>query len=214
MHLSHQKLVNIFIIALAAVALAMIVLLIIDLTSNDTADQGGTEPIATAAAAAPTAAPTAEQETESAPVYINDYYKDTVLDLARYEGKTVLINYFTEWCPYCMEEMPDIKKAYDTYDPNSLAIILVHPWDGEDATNSASVVAKYGLEGVTVIEDEDFALVGAIGVPGYPTSVIVDQAGYLYDAVASMISFEWLASAFDDLGVPLRDGAAEISSDN
>ena len=39
----------------------------------------------------------------------------TELDLSPYLGKTVFINFFTEWCYYCMQEMPDIKALYDTY---------------------------------------------------------------------------------------------------
>lgn len=150
------------------------------------------------------------QEDTAEPVYVQDYYDGTVLDLTQYEGKVVMINYFTEWCPYCMEEMPDIATALQMYDPESLVIILVHPWDGEDETNSASVIATYGVDEAVMVEDTDFALVNAIGVPGYPTSVFIDQEGYLYYAVASMIDLDLLTTIFDDLGVPLRtDGAEE-----
>ena len=52
----------------------------------------------------------------------------TELDLSPYLGKTVFINFFTEWCYYCMQEMPDIKALYDTYSEDELAIVLVHVW--------------------------------------------------------------------------------------
>lgn len=214
MHLSTNKLRTILTIVLAVIALAMIVLLIVELTGNQQAEPEATvQPSATVEAAVATVEPAAEEslQTEAAPVYIQDYYEGTQLDLTQYLGKVVLINYFTEWCPYCMEEMPDIKTALDTYDPESLVIILVHPWDNEDETNSASVVSRFGLEGVTVLEDKDYSLVSAIGVPGYPTSVIVDQEGYVYDAVASMITLDWLSSAFDALGVPVRGDAASAT---
>ncbi|MFH1513706.1 MAG: redoxin domain-containing protein [Bacillota bacterium] len=138
------------------------------------------------------------------------FFAGTGLDLSQYAGQAVLINFFTEWCPYCMEEMPDIKQVFDTYDPNSLEIILVHPWDGEDASNTASVVSRFGLEGVTTIEDEDFALTTLVGVPGYPTSIFVDPDGYLYHAVASKIDFSMITSIFDDMGIPRRDGTAAL----
>ncbi|MEG1776926.1 MAG: TlpA disulfide reductase family protein, partial [Clostridia bacterium] len=60
------------------------------------------------------------------------------LDLTPYAGKAVFLNFFTEWCPYCMEEMADIKKVFETYSPDDLQIILVHVWDGEDEKNTAS----------------------------------------------------------------------------
>ena len=76
----------------------------------------------------PAAAFSAGEVEESAEkLRVQDFYEGTVLDLTQYEGKAVFINYFTEWCGYCMAEMPDIKRAYDAYDPDSLQIILIHP---------------------------------------------------------------------------------------
>lgn len=76
---------------------------------------------------------------EEAPNVTQLMNSHTSLDLSPYLGKTVFINFFTEWCYYCMQEMPDIKTLYDTYDEDELAIVLVHVWDGENADNTASV---------------------------------------------------------------------------
>lgn len=146
-------------------------------------------------------------------IYLADYYAGTKLDLEPYLGKVVIINYFTEWCPYCMDEMPDYQKILDTYDTEQFVVLLVHPWDGEDETNSASVVERFGLEAATVIEDEDFALVAAIGVPGYPTTVIVDQQGYLSYAVASRVDFATIAGVLDSLGVQTVGIAPSLFTD-
>ncbi len=151
-------------------------------------------------------ASTAEDTSE--PLYVLDYFEGSALDVSLYEGKALFLNFFTEWCPYCMAEMPDIKEIYDLYDPNSLEMILVHPWDGEDASNTASVVATYGLEGITTIEDETFELTTLVGVPGYPTSIIIDPDGYLYYAVASKLDYDTLTSIFDSMGIPRREDAA------
>ena len=147
---------------------------------------------------------------EEVPIYLADYYAGTKLDLEQYLGKAVIINYFTEWCPYCMEEMPDFKKIMDTYDSESFVVLLVHPWDGEDETNSASVVERFGLDAATVIEDEDFAMTTAIGVPGYPTTLIVDASGYISFAVASRIDFETISNVLDALGVAKNGDISSI----
>jgi thiol-disulfide isomerase/thioredoxin len=165
--------------------------------------------------ASETAEQTDEQpsDDDSAPVYVVDYFAGTALDLSQFAGKAVFLNFFTEWCPYCMEEMPDIKRIYDLYDPESLAIVLVHPWDGENADNTASVVAKYGLEGINTVEDTDMAISQIVGMPGYyPTSVFIDKNGYLYYAVASKLEFDLMAQLMDEMGVPLRNGTTRPSS--
>lgn len=161
-----------------------------------------------------TAFATDTSEDTSDPVYVLDYFEGSALDVSQYEGKALFLNFFTEWCPYCMAEMPDIKEIYDLYDPDSLEIILIHPWDGEDASNTASVVETYGLEGVTTIEDEDFTLTGIVGVPGYPTTVIIDPEGYLYYAVASKLDYDTLTSVFDAMGIPRRDETADETADS
>ena len=143
------------------------------------------------------------------PMYVLDYFEGTALDVSQYEGKALFLNFFTEWCPYCMAEMPDIKKIYDLYDPASLEIILVHPWEGEDASNTASVVETYELDGMTTIEDETFELTSLVGVPGYPTSIIIDPDGYLYYAVASKLDYDTLTAVFDDMGIPRREEIAD-----
>ena len=152
-----------------------------------------------------------ENEAESQPVYVLDYFKGSTLDVSLYEGKALFLNFFTEWCPYCMEEMPDIKKIYDTYDPGSLEIILVHPWDGEDASNTASVVETYGLQGITTLEDEDLSLSNLVGIPGYPTSIVIDAQGYLSFAQASALDFDTFSQILDGMGIPKRDVAESPS---
>ena len=151
------------------------------------------------------------EDTEAAadePLYVVDYFNDTALDLTQYQGKVVFLNFFEEWCVYCMEEMPDIKKAFELYDPDGLEIILVHPWNGEDASNTESVVAKYGLEGITTIEDEDMLLQYIAGLNGYPTSLFIDADGYLAEYVPGMLTYETMLEILDGLGVPRLDTAA------
>jgi len=154
------------------------------------------------------ASDTAEDESES--FYVLDYFEGTALDLTQYEGKAIYLNFFEEWCQYCMEEMPDIKDIYDLYDPDSLVMILVHPWNGEDADNTASVVSTYGLEGLTTVEDEDMAISNLVGVPGYPTSVFIDQDGYLFYSVASILDYDTFTTVFDAMGVPKRDSEETV----
>lgn len=144
-------------------------------------------------------------EAENEAPYVLDFFNGTALDLTQYEGKAILLNFFYEGCYYCMEEMDDIKQAFDAYDPNSLQIILVHIWYGEDADNTASVVSKYGLEELTVVEDEDTSLFSMADLSGVPTNIFIDQDGYFYDLTYGL-DFESFSQIFDAMGIPKRDG--------
>lgn len=131
--------------------------------------------------------------------------ENTKLDMGLYEGKAVYLNFFTEWCPYCMDEMPEIKRIFEEYDPEKLQIILVHVWDGEDASNSESIRKKYGLEDMTFFEDEDTMLSQVIGLSAYPTSLFFDAEGYLVMGHEGGVTYDDLVKVMKELGVPEKE---------
>lgn len=128
-------------------------------------------------------------------------FKYTELNLNPYKGKTVVLNFFTEWCYYCMQEMPDIKEVRSLYDPEQFEVVLVHVWDGEDETSTENVKKKFGMEDMIFFEDKDRMVAGAVGLMGYPATIIVEPDGSLHAAVNSMITLEWLTQVLDDMGV-------------
>lgn len=128
-------------------------------------------------------------------------FENTKLDVKPYAGKALFLNFFTEWCPYCMEEMPEIKKLFETYRQEDLQIILIHVWDGENEESSRRITKKYGLEDMTFFEDQDMSLAQFIGLPGYPTSLFIDKDGNLTQAIPSALSFEDMAEIVESMGV-------------
>ena len=139
--------------------------------------------------------------------YVLDAFDGTALDLSQHKGKAIWLNFYTGWCSYCMKEMPDIKQTFETYDPDEVAIILVHAWSGEGADASAEVIERFGLEAMLHVEDQDLALSQIIGLEGFPTSIFINKDGY-YTGRAYALSAEEMAGYLDGMGVALRDGAA------
>lgn len=147
-------------------------------------------------------------ETASAPeattarYYMPDYFAQTSLDLTQYKGKAVYLNFFTGWCQYCMEEMPDIKRFYDAYSSDDVALILVHAWSGENADDSAAVVEQFGLQGIPMIEDEDLTLTSMF-VQGFPTSMFIDPEGYMTieQYQGGMITYDIMTEQLAAMGI-------------
>jgi len=123
------------------------------------------------------------------------------LDLEPYQGKAVFLNFFYEGCYFCMAEMPDIKKIFDAYSRDDLQIILIHAWYGEDERNTKSVISKHGLEELTFFEDEGMKLSRLIPVQYFPTSLFIDQEGYLVEYLFGALSFEEMAEIVENMGV-------------
>jgi thiol-disulfide isomerase/thioredoxin len=148
------------------------------------------------------AADTADTSAEDMP-YVLDAFQGTALDLTQYQGKAIWLNFFTGWCPYCMTEMPYIRQIFDNYDPEQLAIVLVHVWDGEDAAEGQAVAAEYGLQEMIMVEDEDLALSNLVGLQGYPTSFFIDKEEYLYASTYGL-DYDGMAAYMEELGVGTR----------
>lgn len=138
------------------------------------------------------------QEAPNVTDLLNTY---TELDLTPYRGKAVFINFFTEWCYYCMQEMPDVKTLYDTYSEDELAIVLVHVWDGENADNTEAVKKKYGMEEMTFFEDEDMKVAQVVGLQGYPASLFLNPDGTLEAAANFKLTLDQMTGQLDAMGV-------------
>lgn len=146
-------------------------------------------------------AETAAPEAEAAPNVVEILSEYTTLDLTEHLGKTVLINFFTEWCTYCMKEMPDMKEVNDLYDPESFQMILVHVWDGEDETNTENVKERFGMQHMTFWEDTDRMVASVVGVPGYPATLILKPDGTLAAGQSGMLTYDTLTAFLDEMGV-------------
>ncbi len=138
---------------------------------------------------------------QSAPNVTALMRQHTSLDLTPYLGKTVYLNFFTEWCYYCMQEMPDIQRMHETYDEDGLEIVLVHVWDGEDESNTENVRETYGLEDVTFFEDQDFAVASMVGLQGYPASLFLHPDGTLASGANYLLTWEQMSAQLDEMGV-------------
>lgn len=138
---------------------------------------------------------------EQAPDVTGVLKKYTALDLEPYLGKTVVVNFFTEWCYYCMQEMPDLKAVNDLYDPESFQMVLVHVWDGEDETSTENVKEKFGMQHMTFFEDTDRLVASMVGLQGYPATLVINPDGTLSAAQSGMVTLEALTSHLDAMGV-------------
>ena len=146
-------------------------------------------------------AQTAEPETDAAPNVVDILNEYTTLDLSEHLGKTVLLNFFTEWCTYCMQEMPDLKQVNDLYDPDSFQMILVHVWSGEDETNTESVKERFDMHHMTFWEDTDRVVASVVGVPGFPATLILNPDGTLAAGQSGMLTYDVLTQFLDGMGV-------------
>ncbi len=114
------------------------------------------------------------------------------ISLAAYEGKTVLVNFWTTWCRVCMTEMPHVQKLHDDYleRGGDVAILSVNVTSQESGAEKVRQYAdKRGL-GFPIALDRKGETTEAYRVAAYPSTFILDGNGVIRERFLGAISYE------------------------
>lgn len=102
------------------------------------------------------------------------------LSLASLQGKIILLDFWTTWCPPCRADAPSLDKLHKKYGDRDLAII------GISVNEERATVEKF-LKGhphdfpVVLSSENELPRPYDIGV--FPTYLVIDREGKLYAAV-------------------------------
>ena len=101
----------------------------------------------------------------------------TQKQLSESRGHVVILSFWATWCPYCIEEMPDIHKITEDYE--GVEAILVNC--GEDAQTVEDFMAENSYD-FTWALDEDYAVQSAYPTSGIPYTLVIDAEGNVVQA--------------------------------
>ena len=121
------------------------------------------------------------------------------VDFADFIGKPIVINFWTTWCPYCLDEMPDFNEVYAEY-KDKVHFLMINQTDGvrETKKQAEDFVKKEGFD-FPIYFDLDFSASTAYGIRYLPTTVFVDSDGYFYTGYQGPINKQTLSKHLDEL---------------
>jgi cytochrome c biogenesis protein CcmG/thiol:disulfide interchange protein DsbE len=88
-------------------------------------------------------------------------------------GRPVLINFWTTWCSYCLQELPVIEKYYEYY-ATELIVLAVNV--GDSLADVRSLVAKYGFT-FPILRDPDSNVFQRYRLDSFPVTFVLDTEG-------------------------------------
>ncbi len=94
--------------------------------------------------------------------------------LAQLSNKTVMVDFWTTWCPRCREELPVLERLADDFRDRELVILAIDV--GEDEAAVRGFVEKHIVKLPVLLAGED-AMILAYQVQAYPTLVVIDRTG-------------------------------------
>lgn len=163
-------------IILAVVAVVLVVAFIVisqftggNASQNDDYDGMGSRTQSSQAAS--------DSSSSEAPDVTLNLVDGTQKQLSESRGHVVILSFWATWCPYCIEEMPDVQKITEDYE--GVEAILVNC--GEDAQTVEDFMAENSYD-FTWALDEDYAVQSTYPTSGIPYTLVIDAEGNVVQA--------------------------------
>jgi len=112
-----------------------------------------------------------------------------LIDLKKYRGKVVLLNFWATWCAPCQVELPKFQAWQSKYGPAGLQVVAVSMDDGDAAVRRT--VRRLRLSFPVVMGD---AAIGNAygGVLGLPITFLIDRNGIVTEKIKGETNLEQL----------------------
>ena len=110
------------------------------------------------------------------------------LDLGRFRGKLVLLNFWATWCAPCLYELPALDRLQALLGNDAFAVVALSIDEG-DIGGPISFVERLGLKHLTVYQDFTGRAQDALPLYGLPISYLVDGDGLVLGYIVGAV--EW-----------------------
>ena len=125
-------------------------------------------------------------------VYDNLYFFDQdnkQVNLDRYRGKLVLLNFWAIWCAPCKEEMPSLDKLKVNKKLNNIEIFPINI--GNDSIEKSKEFFKdLNIKNLKLYFDPKINLARELSLRGVPTTVLVNKNGEEFARIIGIVDFE------------------------
>ncbi len=93
------------------------------------------------------------------------------------QGEVILVNFWATWCGPCEREMPSLGALQTALQDKPFKVIAVSVDDEKDKTFAAEQLRVWTGNALSMYHTPEFALTYAVGVRGFPTTVLYDRKG-------------------------------------
>ncbi len=122
------------------------------------------------------------------------------VNITETRGKVTVINFWGEWCPWCLYELPDFDRVAADYE-NDVSMVAVHSVSGlEDGLDYAA--ENYPDTKMIFAKDENrggytyYSLLGGTG--SYPRTIVLDRDGKIVFSQYGAMSYDALVSVIEE----------------
>ena len=118
------------------------------------------------------------------------------LDMSDLKGKVVMIDFWSSWCPPCLEEAPVLAATYPQFVDRGVEFVGVAIWDEDRKVNR--YVQRFGIAYPNAIDAQGKVAIN-YGVRGIPEKYFIDRDGQLVKKFVGPVSSGELRAILDEL---------------
>lgn len=132
----------------------------------------------------------------SAPAFSLTDLKGEAHSLENYQGQALIINFWTAWCRYCVQEMPYLQELHDA--DTDVVVLAVNVQEKKDVVENFINDAGYTFP---VLLDEEGRVSASYLVRGLPTTFAVDAGGVITAVRVGAFDAAGLAALVESTGI-------------
>lgn len=120
------------------------------------------------------------EEGKLAPDFTLVDFEGKTVKLSDLKGKPVFIDFWTKWCPFCIDEMPEIEKIHKEFG-DQIVVLGIHRTNTESASVGEDFARKDIKVTYQILQDKDDEVYKAYtpGFAGMPVAAWIDKDGIL-----------------------------------
>ena len=130
--------------------------------------------------------------TKSPKTYEQVIFKDINqknVNLADFQGKLVILNFWATWCAPCKEEMPSLDDLQSNDKLNNLKIIPINIGQ-ENISKSEFFFKELNIQNLNIYFDAPITLAKKFSLRGVPTTILFNKKGEEFARIMGSINFK------------------------
>lgn len=99
------------------------------------------------------------------------------VDLAEYEGQVRVVNSWASWCPFCVQELPDLNTVAAEFADQDVVVLAINRGESSEKVKNYLRTITAPVEDIIFVQDMADQFYDAIGGFSMPETVFYTAAG-------------------------------------